>query len=1039
MPTLDMNLLNNQLARICNDYRIITKWLIAPSMRIGFQWLDNVTLAGQPVLNIRVKTLQRTALDLSISELDRTGKTYLGRLGAELLVSSIFMKLKEGVGQGYFTALQPSPGLIQAFVSTINDMRLAGITASDLRPDAFEVTEKGLETQKILAEYERELEKQGIADFADILRVASDRLAKVPDIIPKDTVIIIPETVNDSATSLEKVFLKAFPENNVKIVSEDRSGRIPEDERTDLDLLRAILAPADCPLPKDDNTAFIYRAIGEVNEVREIFRRCTERSIPFDEVEILHTDGVTYVPLIYELAWSLKSDDVEGIPVTFAEGIPVSYSRPGRAFRSWISWILNDCEQWTLVSMIQDGIIRIDGEDEDGFSYSLLAATLRSLPIGAGAERYLKVIDDQIQALEQPLPENESDEETLAEWTTDRHAKRIDLLRKVRSVADKLINRGLTKSSTVGEILETAHWFLENCCRRVNELDEYSKGRLQAEIRDLMSCFDRDIQYAGFDTWEWLSSLPGILTVAGMGPRPGCVYVATIWDGGHSGRKNTFILGLDDSRFQGGAMQDPLLLDGERGTISPKLPTSFGRANRKLEDFARLLSRIRGNITLSYCCRSLDDDREMFPSSVLMSAYRILSGNHDGDQKSFLNWVAGPVSFAAQNPEQCACASDWWLWKTCGDREIIDSEQLVAGCFPHLGQGMVARSHRQSGLFTEYDGWVPQAGIDLDPTSPNGPILSSSRLEKLGSCPLEYFFRYVLEVKTPEEYKIDPSVWLDHSQKGTFLHSVFREFMVTLKKDNLLPDVDRDSKLMSDILNRQIEIYRNMIPPPGEELFNATVREFRKTTLIFLQEEALSCKSSVPFYFEAAIGLPQDGDPTPLDTLDPVSINLPNGKSIRTKGRIDRIDRLSNSNKNDFSVWDYKTGSTKGHDRSRPFSEGRKIQSVLYMALAEKLLKEKLSANCSVASFGYFFPGVREHGEHICWGSNQLNAGKEVIAVLVDMLRSGCFPFTTDKEDVKWSDYRIVFGAIEEEARATKLKMENISNKNMEPFRKLRT
>ncbi|MDA8407669.1 MAG: PD-(D/E)XK nuclease family protein [Deltaproteobacteria bacterium] len=230
-----------------------------------------------------------------------------------------------------------------------------------------------------------------------------------------------------------------------------------------------------------------------------------------------------------------------------------------------------------------------------------------------------------------------------------------------------------------------------------------------------------------------------------------------------------------------------------------------------------------------------------------------------------------------------------------------------------------------------------------------------------------------------------------------------------------------------------------MIPPPSEELFNATVREFRKTTLIFLQEEALSCKSSVPFYFEAAIGLPQDGDPTPLDTLDPVSINLPNGKSIRTKGRIDRIDRLSNSNKNDFSVWDYKTGSTKGHDRSRPFSEGRKIQSVLYMALAEKLLKEKLSANCSVASFGYFFPGVREHGERICWGSNQLNAGKEVIAVLVDMLRSGCFPFTTDKEDVKWSDYRIVFGAIEEEARATKLKMENISNKNMEPFRKLRS
>ena len=87
--------------------------------------------------------------------------------------------------------------------------------------------------------------------------------------------------------------------------------------------------------------------------------------------------------------------------------------------------------------------------------------------------------------------------------------------------------------------------------------------------------------------------------------------------------------------------------------------------------------------------------------------------------------------------------------------------------FPALGAGNGGGYIGRASLFTEYDGWVPQAGIDLDPTSPNGPILSSSRLEKLGSCPLEYFFRYVLEVKTPEEYKLDPSVWLDPIQKGT--------------------------------------------------------------------------------------------------------------------------------------------------------------------------------------------------------------------------------------------------------------------------------
>ena len=1036
MPARNMNLFDTQLAAICKDYRINAKWLMAPSMRVGFQWLDNVTRSGQPVLNVRIKTLHRSALDLVMPELDQTGKTYVGRLRSELLVSSIFSKLKE-VGQGYFTALEPSPGLIQAFVSTINDMRLSGLRALDLQPDVFEVKEKGLETQQILGQYEEELEKQSLVDFADILEMASKALKDNPGAVSPETIVLVPKTLWDSAKSLEKRFLNAFPKDNVKIVDEDITGTIREDDQTDRGLLGNILTPTACPPPKGDDTASIYRAIGEVNEVREVFRRCAERSIPFDEVEILHTDGTTYVPLIYELAWNLQSDGAESIPVTFAEGIPASYSRPGKALRAWLSWIRNDYPQWTLVRMIQDGILKMDRAEEAGFSFSLLAAALRSLPIGSGEKRYLKAIDEQINAIEQPLPDDESDEESVPD-RAGRHSKRIECLREVRALVQKLFERGLTPNSYQRTILETAFWFLESCCRCVNELDEYAKGRLQSEINQLLSIIGQDQDYPGFDVWGWLGELPGTASVAGRGPRPGCLYVATVRDGGHSGRKNTFILGLDDSKFPGAGLQDPLLLDGERQKISPNLPTSSGRVSKKMEDFARLLARLRGSVTLSYCCRSLDDDRELFPGSVLMSAYRILSGQHDGDQDAFLKWVSDPISFAAQNSEQCVNISEWWLWRTCGDKEIMEPQKLVAKSFPHLGQGMVARLQRQGDLFTEYDGWVPQAGIDLDPTSPNGPILSSSRLEKLGSCPLEYFFRYVLEVKTPEEYKLDPSVWLDPLQKGTLLHSVFREFMARLQKNGIRPDVGRDANLMSEILDQQVAIYRNMIPPPNEELFNATVKELRKTTSIFLHEEAVLCQSSGPFCFEAAIGLEQDGDPTPLDIRDPVVINVAQGLSIRTRGRIDRIDVLSNSN-TVFSVWDYKTGSTWGYDRNKPFRQGRKIQSVLYLALCEKRLREVCSPNCSVATFGYFFPGIREHGERICWESNQLNAGKEVIAWLVEMLRCGCFPFTTDESDVTFTDYGMLFGDVEEMARNTRLKMKNLTNKNMEPFRKLRS
>ncbi|MGC8657923.1 MAG: PD-(D/E)XK nuclease family protein, partial [Desulfomonilaceae bacterium] len=1026
-----------QLASICKDYKINIKWLISPTIRVGYQWLDNVTRAGQPVLNVRVRTLRRTAMELAMPELDQTGRTFLGQLRAELLISSIFIKLKEE-GQGYFTALEPSRGIVQAFVSTINDIRLSGIKAVDLDPDSFEVEKKGLETRRILAQYEEELQKHGLVDLSDILRMAFTRLEQDPAVL-KDTMVLVPESLWNCAIGLEKAFLNAFPETNLRIICEDTPETISEENVTDRALLGNILSPGDCPSPPGDNTAAIYRAIGEVNEVREVFRRCAEKSISFDEVEILHTDGNTYVPLIYELAWPLVSDEAGTIPVTFSEGIPTSYSRPGKALRAWLHWIQNDYPQWTFVRMIQDGLLRMDKTEEDGFSFSLFAATLRGLPIGSGAQRYLDVIDGQIQALEHPIPENETGEEPSPQGAA-KQEKKIQRLSEIRGVVKTLLERNLARDSAVDSVLETAYWFLENCCRCANELDQYSKGRLQAEISELIACFDQNGQdhYGGFDVWSWLSSLPGILTVAGMGPRPGCIYVAPVWDGGHSGRKHTFVLGLDDSRFPGAGLQDPLLLDGERQKISSNLPSSSGRTNKKMEDFARLLSRLRGNVTLSYCCQSLDDDREMFPSSVLMSAYRILSGNHEGDQESFLNWLPHPTSFAAQNDDQCAHVSEWWLGKTCGEIEVSNAEELVANSFPHLGQGMLARSQRQSNIFTEYDGYVPQAGADLDPTAPNGPVLSSSRLEKLGSCPLEYFFQYVLEVKTPEEYKVDPTIWLDPLQKGNLLHRVFRDFMATLKKKNLVPDVARDTNLIYGILDREIKMYQDLIPPPNKEVFNATVTEFRRTALIFLQEEALACRTNVPFCFEAAIGLPQDTDPTPLDTPDPVSIKLPDGKSVRIRGRIDRIDQSLLSS-TDFSVWDYKTGSTWGYDRNKPFRQGRKIQSALYLALVEKRLRETHSSNWSVANFGYFFPGLREHGERISWDSDQLKTGKHVLSALVEMLRTGCFPFTTDASDVNYTDYATVFGTVEELVKEARAKMKNLSNKNLEPFRKLRS
>ena len=118
----------------------------------------------------------------------------------------------------------------------------------------------------------------------------------------------------------------------------------------------------------------------------------------------------------------------------------------------------------------------------------------------------------------------------------------------------------------------------------------------------------------GISALGWLRALPDEAWVGGLGPRAGHLHVAHVLAGGHSGRPHTFIVGLDDGRFPGAGLQDPILLDEERKKLSENLMTSSRALAKRIDLFARLLARLRGTVTLSYSCYDLADDREMFPS-----------------------------------------------------------------------------------------------------------------------------------------------------------------------------------------------------------------------------------------------------------------------------------------------------------------------------------------------------------------------------------------------------------------------------------------
>jgi RecB family exonuclease len=1045
-----VNTLVRELSEICRDRLLDEKWVIAPSLRAGNDWLLAVARTGQPVVNGHVKTIANLALNLAAEPLAQDRRELITARQGSLLIDRVIRKLRKPV-QGYLWRITPSVRLAETVYRAIDAMRRAGLGAGDMNAECFEVPEKGRELKEILRDYLAALDRRRWIDRAGVLRIAIERLRTDPAALEKGVVVLIPESID--VTGLERQLLDAVPAQRRIDLHVDHFGQSADDEsmaESDARLLRHVRSPSALSAPKGDGSARLFRAVGEINEIREVLRRCLKDGVPLDQVEVLCTDVNTYVPLIYETFARVapESATLDEIPVTLEGGIPARKSRPGRALVAWLSWIREDFPQPVLVQMIQEGLLEIPGNDPKTTPFARLAAVLRRLEIGFGRERYQSVLEKHLRAAERRTtdPAMIRDEDGQSDPRQRHRAEdRLVALRLLHGLFErlfKLVPAGLDEPARV---LELAHAFLIERTRQDSKLDDFARKRLSASISEMRQFLIAEEDTISIDVYAWLAALPGETKVNAVGPRAGCLHVANVLSGGHSGRPHTFIVGLDDSRFPGARLQDPILLDEERRGLSPELRTSASDLAKRVEHVAGLFARLRGTVTLSYSCFNLMDDREMFPSSIVLSAFRILSGQRDGDQAALNQWLGPAASFAPNQVEKALTESEWWLWRMSEKAEVVDPLNLVAARYPHLGRGYELARMRRADEFTVFDGWIPRPGPELDLTSSAGPTVSASRLETLGQCPLKYFFRYVLDLEPPEELAIDPSVWLDPLARGSLLHEVFEHFLKELIKRGAIPDALRDEPRLMAILDERISHYRNEIPPPSEAVFRREQARLRRTARIFLREESEYCRETGnrPLYLEVAVGLEGGESGSELDTEEPVPVKLPDGSSLRVRGRIDRVDRVAGPAPNVFAVWDYKTGGTwKYTQEPRPFWAGRVVQHALYLFVMNARLAAitKEFPGARVERFGYFFPSEKASGERIEFTAEELEGGKEVLTRLAKIAANGAFLATTQADkDCGFCDYRGICGDVEAVAAASARKLREPTNTILAPYAELRT
>jgi RecB family exonuclease len=966
-----------QLAQIARDHRVTEKVLIAPSLAIGHQIGDRIAQSGTAWINLRVETI-RTLADATASfAIAREGLTVLSRAQALSLVERA---CDRALGDSsYFSAIADRPGFHRAMQRSLDDLRFAGLSAVELKRGTFEETRKGSDLARILRAYEEELTAGRFTDRCGVLERAIELLGegKRPA-FDRDALWLVIE--DPELSSREREFLALLAGRNAQAIAPDEG-------------------------PTAAEIRFV-RAMGEENEIRGVFRAVLSEQGSFDHTEIVYTDRDAYLPLIYELAEEHEVD------ATFAEGIPVAFTRPGAAALAFTSWIGGDYEAFHMERLFRAGQVEVRGHR--GASSQSIARVVRDSAIGWGRDRYLS---------------------RLEAWRRGREAEKekSDLSDARRAAVDRDVAAATAATEFFAEVLSLADeanvaascaHFVRQAAAVKNEIDGMASSALQRMLQEIAALPSPDVPRP--EMARRIREAVLALHVAGSNPRPGHIHVTPVRLGAWSGRKRLHVVGLDDSRHPGGTSQDPVLLDSERQSLNHEaapraLPIVGERPQRNLAHFHQLLARAgEARITLSYSAVDLREGRERFPSSTLLQVYRLSNGDAASRYEELLGKIAGNTS-AFVPAEAPLSLSEWWLAQAFRARRAV-TPRVVERSYPWLAQGREAEEARQSEVFTPWDGMIEAPSEEIDPRR-SSVVLSASRIERLANCPFRYFLEHVLRIQPLDALQRDPDVWLTPADFGSMLHEVLQTFMEEVCARGEKPSLAQHEGRIAEIAEEALQRWRDEIPAPNESSFQRQRDELLEACEVVLKTEERECGSLTARYFELPFGYG-------TDPLPEFSIPLRKG-SVRVRGRIDRVD--SDDVDPYWDVWDYKSGSTYRFERGGKLRGGQMVQHAIYARVIEELLRRR-GEKGTVRSSGYYFVSRKGEGRRfaIATGPGEL---EQVLELLCDVAGSGTFLHAAPN-DCRYCDFEAVCGAAAQQVAA---KIENDpSRRGVAAWQKLR-
>jgi ATP-dependent helicase/nuclease subunit B len=1034
------------LAGFLQEHPLAKKYLVVPTYQLGHQMGNVLAQQTENWANLHFVTLPSLAQEVAGAELSGQGIKLVSWTASLFLVDRIFRELKEGGKLGYFGKVEATSGIVRIIRNSVFSLRMAALKSAAISPAHFISQQKGEEIILFLKRYEDEIQKEKKIDMPGLYEIALSKidLWRRQKGSSQDQEFYL-SFQDQGLDHLERRFLEELAGKDLVLIPQDpvyglvrprrfwkisgspsRSFAAPSTPpAANIDRLPWLFAPKEAPAPFPDKSLQIFTAIGPTNECRKILQMIIAEKIPLDEVEIIHPSGAVYPSIMYALAAK------NGLKVTYSEGIPLAFTSPGKVFSGLIDWMEHDFLVSDICALIEAGALSLpSGNGAAAISPLKAGRYLKSAMIGWGRERYisrLEILAESAKESGRAAEEEEGSPEKAKKYRD--HIEEIERLK--RFVAEILAPLPCADDKDKIDFAALCRGFAA-----VSGKFSCIYGENDAEARAiLLSKLDESASYQTAPierraAFEWLRSIAAALRVGASGPAPGHIHLSGWRTGGYSGRPMTFFVGLDQGTFPAAGIQDPILLDEERERLSPALVTSADSLRENLWAMAGLLSSLRGReggrVILSYSSYDVVEERQSFPSSLILQTARLLEGEPSLDYSALVARLPEARGFLPEEKsgEKSSAAVldeiDWWLARLAPRGELRDGLDSVKSVFSGLSRGIFASEKRDKPIVSEYEGKIRVSSEEVCPLFNQDIVMSASRLELLSRCPFGYFLRYVLDVQKPDELELDASKWLNAMQRGSLLHEIFALFMRELGKRGETVDPKKHEALIHKIGADVVARYKEEIPPPSEGIFERERKAIEQELNVFIGAEGKRPERVEPLLFEISFGRKKRSEES--EGMDePVSLicDPEDQRAFFLAGRIDRIDRISG---NHYRVIDYKTGSYSQFEDLKCFGEGRVLQHALYSVAAEEILKKmKIDPAPRVVEGGYSFPTRRGEGKEIIIKEVDRGELGRLLSELMKALKEGRFVVNPEAA-CDYCDYAPVCGGEAAKDRAKQKK-----------------